>query len=220
MDDSLLRLSTFIIPMVIAITLHEAAHGFAANRLGDSTARDLGRISLNPLRHVDPVGTLLLPGMLALTGAPVFGWAKAVPVNPRNFAHPKRDMAWVAAAGPAMNFALALIAMMLIAAVIQVGPKSQWLAQNLLNFIGINLFLMLLNLLPIPPLDGSKVMIGILPMPLAVPLAKLERHGMLIVIALLVLLPMLIGHNPVGDLVSSATDSVFSIMAGWFGIKT
>jgi Zn-dependent protease len=220
MNDQLFALSTAIIPMVLAITLHEAAHGLAADRLGDDTARRLGRISLNPLRHVDPVGTVILPGLLAISGAPVFGWAKPVPVVPRNLRHPKSGMAWVAAAGPATNFILALAALLLLALLLRSHPQpNRWLAETLLNGVTINLFLMALNMLPLPPLDGSKVLIGVLPMPLARPLAQFERHGMWLVIGLLVLLPALFGVNPIGDFLIGVVTKLIAFLAAPLGLN-
>ncbi len=199
-SQAIYSLSIWIIPMVVAITLHEAAHGYVANKLGDSTARLRGRLSFNPLRHIDPFGSLLLPGLLALSGAPVFGWAKPVPVNVRNLQHPRRDMALVAAAGPGINLALALLGALLLSALVHMGSKTlPWLLSNLLNFIVINLFLAVLNMLPIPPLDGSKVLARLLPESLARIFDKLERRGILIVIALLVLVPAIFKVDPIGD---------------------
>ena len=220
MNDQLFALSTAIIPMVLAITLHEAPHGLAADKLGDDTARRLGRISLNPLRHVDPVGTVILPGLLALTGAPVFGWAKPVPVVPGNLRHPKADMAWVAAAGPATNLAMALVALVLLALQLNfVAQPNRWIAETLLNGVTINLFLLALNLLPVPPLDGSKVLIGVLPMGLARPLAQMERYGMFLVIGLLVLLPALFGVNPIDDFLIGIVTGLTKMMAAPLGLN-
>src|SRR3954464_7834787 len=185
-------LSIWVLPLVIAITFHEAAHGFVAHRLGDSTAFDLGRVSFNPLKHIDPFGTLLLPGILLLSHSPfLFGYAKPVPVNFRNLNHPRLDMVWVALAGPATNILLALLAAAAFHA-LPFAPASaaQWLADNLKNALVINVVLAVFNMLPIPPLDGGRVAVGLLPRMLAIPLARLEPFGMLILIGILILLPL------------------------------
>jgi Zn-dependent protease len=179
--------------VLLAITLHEAAHGFVAHHFGDDTAWQLGRVSLNPLRHIDPFGTLLLPALLLLTHAPfLFGYAKPVPVKFGQLRNPRRDMIWVAAAGPLMNLALATAAALLLHTVgfLPVGI-AQWVLRNLVNAIGINVILAVFNLIPLPPLDGGRVAVGILPKVLAAPLARLAPYGMWIVIAALFLLPIL-----------------------------
>lgn len=185
--------STWVLPVVIAITFHEAAHGFVAWRLGDDTAKNRGRVSFNPLRHIDPFGTVILPAMLFLFRAPfLFGYAKPVPVNFHNLNHPKRDMIWVAAAGPAINLILAQIcAVALYQLVFLDFPFVPWIVENLKNAIVINLILAIFNLIPLPPLDGGRIAVGLLPMRLALPLARLERFGMLILIALLFIVPLL-----------------------------
>ena len=193
MNISLYDLSTWVLPLVIAITFHEAAHGFVAHRLGDDTAFRLGRVSFNPLKHIDPFGTVILPGILLLSHAPfLFGYAKPVPVNFRNLKHPKLDMVWVALAGPATNIVLALAAALAFHA-LRLAPANiaQWIADNLKNAFLINIVLAIFNMLPIPPLDGGRVAVGLLPKVLAVPLARLEPFGMLILIGLLILLPVL-----------------------------
>jgi len=187
----LYTVSIWIIPVVIAITFHEVAHGWVADKLGDNTARRMGRVNFNPLRHVDRFGTIILPGLLILFGAPfVFGYAKPVPVNFGQLNNPKRDMIWVALAGPAMNIALALGAAVALHAArwlpLWVG---EWLAANLLNMLLINVVLAVFNMLPLPPLDGGRVLTGLLPRPLAYRFARIERFGMLILIALLFVLP-------------------------------
>jgi Zn-dependent protease len=190
---TLYDLSVWVFPLVIAITFHEAAHGFVAHHFGDNTAWERGRVTFNPLKHIDPFGTLLLPGLLLLSHSPfLFGYAKPVPVNFRALRNPRLDMVWVALAGPATNIILALAA----AAAFHVVPyvpanAAQWLADNLKNALVINVVLAIFNMMPIPPLDGGRVAVGLLPNVLAVPLARLEPYGMLILIGILILLPLL-----------------------------
>ena len=193
MNISLYGLSVWVLPLLIAITFHEAAHGFVANLLGDSTARQLGRVTFNPLKHIDPVGTVILPGVLLLSHSPfLFGYAKPVPVNFRNLSHPRLDMVWVALAGPATNILVAVAAALAFHALPLVPPTAvQWVADNLKNAFFINIVLAVFNMMPIPPLDGGRVAVGLLPKVLAVPLARLEPFGMLILIGLLILLPVL-----------------------------
>jgi Zn-dependent protease len=171
--------SVWVLPLVIAITFHEAAHGFVAHHFGDNTAWELGRVSFNPLKHIDPFGTLLLPAILLLSHSPfLFGYAKPVPVNFRALRNPRIDMVWVALAGPATNIALALFAASAFHVLAFVpASAAQWLADNF-------------NMLPIPPLDGGRVAVGLLPRVLAAPLSRLEPFGMLILIGMLILLPL------------------------------
>ena len=192
MNFSLYTASTWILPLVFAITFHEAAHGFVAHYFGDNTAYDLGRVSINPIRHIDPFGTLLLPAMLLLSHSPfLFGYAKPVPVNFRNLRDPRLGMILVALAGPATNIALALLAALLFHFVpLLPANAAQWVTDNLKNALVINVLLAVFNMLPIPPLDGGRVAVGILPRPLAVPLARLEPFGMIILIGFLILLPL------------------------------
>jgi Zn-dependent protease len=185
--------STWVIPVLLAITLHEAAHGFVAHHFGDDTAWQLGRVSLNPLKHIDPFGTLLLPALLLLTHAPfLFGYAKPVPVKFGQLRNPRRDMVWVAAAGPAMNLALAIVAALLLHLVgLLPAGADQWVLRNLANAININVILAVFNLMPLPPLDGGRVAVGLLPNVIAAPLARLAPYGMGIVIGAFFLLPIL-----------------------------
>jgi len=184
-------------PVILAITLHEAAHGYAAYALGDDTAKRLGRVSLNPLRHVDRVGTLLLPGALLLgqllTVGKVlfmFGWAKPVPVNAWAFPNPRRGMMLVAAAGPAANFVLAWLAALLMHVTDRLPAQAAGIAETLIEvFVLANLVLGLFNLLPIPPLDGGRIVVGLLPERLAMMWAKLERAGIVLVLLFVFLLP-------------------------------
>jgi Zn-dependent protease len=195
-DNIVFQVATWLIPLIVAIVLHEISHGWVANAFGDPTARDLGRLSPNPIRHVDPIGTVVLPLVLAVSGAPVFGWAKPVPVVAQKMRNPRVHMMLVALAGPGMNLLLALLAGIVLALVRPDGPPSGagelFLLLNLVNFIAINLFLAVFNLLPIPPFDGGHVVEGLLPRRLAIHYAKLARFGFPLLIFLLLILPMLV----------------------------
>ena len=192
MDLSLERIALAAIPVILAITLHEASHGYVAKLFGDRTAEMLGRVTLNPLKHIDPIGTLLVPGILLLMarivggGVFLFGWAKPVPVNFNNLRHPKRDMFWVAAAGPASNFVMATLWAMLWVA----SQPGGALASDGVNYmaqwgIQINLVLMALNLLPIPPLDGGRIAVSLLPGRASYALSRVEPYGLFVILALL-----------------------------------
>src|SRR5579871_1747956 len=191
--NPLYQISVWFLPVLLAITFHEGAHALVARLRGDDTAARLGRVTLNPLKHIDPFGTVLLPGLLLLMRAPfLFGYAKPVPVNTRKLYHPRIDGMLVAAAGPAMNLVLAIVAALALHAV-DYAPATagEWLERNLDNAILLNVGLALFNLLPVPPLDGGRILTGLLPRPLAVPFARLEPYGMMILIGLILLLPLL-----------------------------
>lgn len=196
MNETLYSVATLALPMIVAIVFPEVAHGRMALLLGDRTARDLGRLSFNPLRHVDPVGTVILPGMLALAHAPVFGWAKPVPVDVRGLPRPRRAMMLVGAAGPAMNFALAVVAALALGVLARFvtapGAAAQFVADNMLNFLAINLFLASFNLIPLPPFDGSHIVEGLLPERLARGYARLRPLGFPVILLLLIGLPWLV----------------------------
>jgi Zn-dependent protease len=201
MEDLIQTIAIYAIPVIFAITLHEAAHGYVARHFGDGTAFMLGRISLNPLRHIDAVGTVIVPLLILVTsklfgGAGIlFGWAKPVPVNFHALRHPKRDMLWVAAAGPAANLAMALVwALMLKAALVL--PKGDFsLPLSLMAEAGVtvNIVLMVLNLLPILPLDGGRIAVSLLPDRLALGYARLEPFGFPILLALIFIPPHVLG---------------------------
>ena len=181
------EIAVYALPVVFAITLHEAAHGYAARHFGDSTAYMLGRISLNPLRHIDPVGTVLVPLLTLWAGGILFGWAKPVPVNFNNLRNPKKDMLWVAVAGPASNLVMALGWAMVMKIATFMPDSSLSLPMALMGKAGvmINAVLLVLNLLPLPPLDGGRIAVSLLPNKLAWRFASLERYGFFILIALL-----------------------------------
>ncbi len=196
MADAIRQFSVWVIPLILSITLHEAAHGLTAWRLGDDTAWRMGRVSANPLNHVDPFGTLLLPGMLLLLGGGIlFGWAKPVPVNFGRLRPPRLGMILVALAGPGANLALAIISAVLMYGVVHLPAMLEpWAAANLRNSVEINLVLAVFNLLPLPPLDGGRVIVGILPRRLGWQFSRVERYTMVILLVGLFVLPM-IGIN-------------------------
>ncbi|HWA48282.1 MAG TPA: site-2 protease family protein [Dongiaceae bacterium] len=178
------------IPIIIAITFHEAAHGFVAWRLGDDTAHRLGRVTFNPLKHIDPIGTIILPAVLYLSTGFMFGYAKPVPVNYRRLRRPRRDMVLVAAAGPGINFLLAIASAILLHFVpVEGSVLVQTIGHILVVSVAVNVLLAVFNMLPLPPLDGGRVAVGLLPYPLSLYLARTERYGMMILILALIILP-------------------------------
>jgi Zn-dependent protease len=218
-------LSVWAIPVILAITLHEAAHGWAAERLGDDTARRMGRVTFNPIAHVDPLGTILLPAFLLFAGAPfLFGWAKPVPVAFHRLRNPKRDMIWVAVAGPGVNIALALVAAFVarLWGQLEANTFSLWVYENLNNAVIVNIVLAVFNMLPLPPLDGGRVVTGLLPLRLARRFARLEPYGIFILIGVAFLLPMLlrefgIAINPLAAILLPAIEIVYRLVNGLVG---
>ncbi len=195
-EEILYTVSIWTIPVLLAVTLHEAAHGWAAWKLGDDTAYRLGRVTFNPFRHIDAFGTVLMPALLLLFsgGRMMFGYAKPVPVNFGRLRQPRRDMVLVAAAGPGTNFLLAIVAAALIHTLpLMSGDFREWVRFNLENTIWINLLLCVFNMIPMPPLDGGRVAVGLLPAPLAIRLARLEQAGMIIILGALFILPWIGG---------------------------
>ena len=207
--------STWVLPVVIAVTFHEASHGFVANRFGDDTAARAGRITFNPLKHIDNFGTIVLPALLILLRSPfLFGYAKPVPVNFARLRRPRRDMVWVALAGPGMNVLLALASSLLFYTVAWVPSGSaEWVAENLVHSIELNAVLCVFNMLPLPPLDGGRVAVGVLPRRLALPLARVEPYGIMILLLFLFVLPS-VGHqigvnlNILGRIIAGPTEAL------------
>lgn len=222
--DIIYSVAVWLVPLVIAIVFHEVAHELVARRLGDTTAERKGRLTLNPVKHIDPFGTVILPMLLAISHAPVFGWAKPVPVNYARLRNPRRDMVLVALAGPGMNLLLALFGTALLTATIMLSGGAQSggaaiLAANALNFVLINIFLAVFNLLPVPPFDGGHVVEGLLPGPLAVKFRRLGRYSLFLLMILLLVLPAL-GMDVVGHVVSPVVDWIAGMLLGLFGLRT
>jgi Zn-dependent protease len=222
--DSLSQIILYAIPVILAVTFHEAAHGFVALYFGDQTAKEAGRVTLNPFRHVDLFGTIILPLLLIVANAGfIFGYAKPVPVNFGALRNPRWDMVWVAAAGPAMNMALALIsALSLYAAGVLDGENGALLGNLLLFSIELNIVLAIFNMLPLPPLDGSKVIAAFLPGSLMRPYLNFGRYGMTVLLLLLIVLPLLsyragIGLDIFGVLVTRPAATVMHALLALVG---
>ena len=223
MDGIFYIISIWMLPVLLAITMHEAAHGWTAWKLGDDTAKQMGRVTFNPLAHIDPFGTVILPSILIMAGGVLFGWAKPVPVVFSRLGNPRRDMVLVAAAGPGINIGLAIVsAIGLFFVDLQRSLFDEWVARNLINSININLLLAIFNMIPVPPLDGGRIAVGLLPYKLAVPLARLERAGLFILIGLIFILPMLgsqlgLDLNIFGWLVGGPLEVLRGILLGALG---
>ena len=218
------EIAVWLVPLVIAIVFHEVAHGLVARRLGDPTAEARGRLSLNPIRHIDPFGTVLLPMILAISHAPMFGWAKPVPVDYRRLRNPRRDMVLVALAGPGMNLLLALVGSAILAAAVAMSGGAQGgaaaiVAANALNFVLINIFLAVFNLLPVPPFDGGHVVEGLLPSSLALPFRRIGRYSLFVFVFLLLVLPAISPKaDVVARVVSPIVGQVTRLFLGIFGL--
>jgi Zn-dependent protease len=185
MEGLVQTLTVYAIPVLFAITVHEAAHGYVARLFGDNTAYVAGRVTLNPLKHIDPLGTIVVPLVMAVLSPFMFGWAKPVPVSFGQLRRPKRDMIWVAAAGPGSNLAMAILWLLLAKALVVLGAQEAFFLMVAAVGIQVNLMLMALNLLPIPPLDGGRILVGILPHRLAWQVARIEPYGFVILLVLL-----------------------------------
>ncbi|MGL5784590.1 MAG: site-2 protease family protein [Alphaproteobacteria bacterium] len=212
----------YVLPTLLAITLHEAAHGFVALKCGDTTAVRMGRVTLNPFKHVDVFGTILLPLMLFLAKSPfLFGYAKPVPVRFENLRSPRRDMVLVALAGPGMNFVLAILSLFLIHGISLAPLGAQGLMkQTLFYSVSINVLLAVFNLLPIPPLDGGRVAVGLLPDSLARPLARVEPYGFFLLLALM-FLPSLLGISPgpISLYLKYSSSLIIDFLVKWMGLS-
>lgn len=219
----ILGLAVWVVPVLLAITFHEAAHGYAAYALGDDTARNQGRLSLNPKNHIDPIGTILMPLALYFLAGFVFGYAKPVPVRFDRLRNPRRDMMLVALAGPAANLALAIVGTLLIpVAVMLPSLVGQWFIESLNILIFFNLVLAIFNMLPIPPLDGGRVMTSLLPGHLAWKFAQIERFGIFIIVGTIILLPILfrplgIDLDPAYYLIWQPAEFLYSLLLAMVG---
>ena len=224
---NLVEASTLVVPVVLAVTFHEAAHGFVAYQFGDDTAWRAGRVTFNPVKHIDLFGTIILPALLLFSssGRFMFGYAKPVPVNFRRLNRPRRDMVWVAVAGPATNVLLAIASSFLLYGVGWVPASSaEWVVANLWNSVQFNALICVFNMLPLPPLDGGRVAVGLLPDALALPLARLERYGILILLLFLFVLPFVgeqIGYNLniLGWVISRPADALSHFVLAITGVS-
>ena len=200
MDNIIQAIAVYAIPVLFAITVHEAAHGYVARMLGDNTAYVLGRVTLNPVKHIDPLGTVVIPiGMLLMTGF-MFGWAKPVPVDWGSLRKPKRDMIWVAAAGPGVNLAMAIIWALLYRGLSAAGVEETYFYLVAQAGISVNLVFMALNLLPIPPLDGGRIVSGLLPTRASIAYSRIEPFGLVILLALMFTGALTIFLRPLHDI--------------------
>ncbi len=222
-SNLLTGIATWGIPLILALTLHEACHGLVANMLGDPTAKLQGRLTLNPIKHIDPMGTILLPLMLLIMGGFLFGYAKPVPVVARNFKNPRRDMIWVALAGPGANILLAIIGILLFP-ILNIVPElmTEFLQENLQNLIFINCLLATLNMLPLPPLDGGRVICGLLPLRASQKYNRIEPYGIFILVGVIFILPMLgnvlgLNINLGGFLIMEPAQYVAQFLVSIFG---
>lgn len=215
LNDIIQRIAIWALPVLFAITVHEVAHGWVARRLGDPTAMMLGRLTLNPIKHIDPIGTIILPILMMWMSNFVFGWAKPVPVTWENLKHPKRDMALVALAGPLSNLLMAILWAVIMKIGLSMQGTADWLALPLLYMGGagiyINSILLVLNLLPIPPLDGGRVLSGLLPGPWSYQLNRIEPYGLFILLAL-------IFTGVLGSILGPPIHALQTILYGLFGL--
>ena len=225
-QDFFITVSTWIVPILIAVTMHEVAHGYTAMLLGDDTAKKQGRITLNPFKHIDIFGTIIIPLLLIIIKTPfIFGWAKPVPVKFNRLNNPLRDMVLVALAGPAMNIFLAIVGSSILSIMINFQLlDSLWLTKTLINFLLINVILAVFNMLPIPPLDGGRVAVGILPQKISILLVKLEKYGLIIIITALFFLPLLgrqigVKIEPIHWFINFFSSALISIIAKLTGLQ-